>query len=88
MFCNRMKDMFLYHIFKLLILLFGCIVMFDTSMFLLSFDTDWAQTTLVENTVPGPGPSLRLNAARRSTAMHGTSLIMHTSASVLHEYLA
>ena len=50
-FCNRMEDMPLYHIFKLIILLFGFIVVFDTSMFLLSFDTDWAQTTLVENTV-------------------------------------
>ena len=50
MFCNRMEDMPLYHIFKLIILLFGFITMFDTSMFLLSFDTDWAQTTLVENT--------------------------------------
>ena len=49
-FCNRMEDMPLYHIFKLIILLFGFIMMFDTSMFLLSFDTDWAQTTLVENT--------------------------------------
>ena len=45
-----MEDMPLYHIFKLIILLFGFIMMFDTSMFLLSFDTDWAQTTLVENT--------------------------------------
>ena len=45
-FCNRMKDMPLYHIFKLIILLFGFIKMFDTSIFLLSFDTDWAQTTL------------------------------------------
>ena len=34
----------------LYVLLFGFIMMFDTSMFLLSFDTDWAQTTLVENT--------------------------------------
>ena len=49
-FCNRMEDMPLYHIFKLIILLFSFIMMFDTSMFLLSFDTDWAQTTLVENT--------------------------------------
>ena len=49
-FCNRMEDMPLYHIFKLIILLFGFIKMFDTSMFLLSFDTDWAQNTLVENT--------------------------------------
>ena len=38
-----------YHIFKLIILVFGFIMMFDTSMFLLSFDTDWVQTTLVEN---------------------------------------
>ena len=29
----------LYHIFKLIILLFGLIMMFDTDMFLLSFDT-------------------------------------------------
>ena len=50
MFCNRMEDLPLYHIFKLIKLLFGFIMMFDTSMFLLSFDTDWAQTTLVENT--------------------------------------
>ena len=35
-FCNRMEDMPLYHIFKLIILLFGFIMMFDTSMFLLS----------------------------------------------------
>ena len=46
-----MEVMPLYHIFKLIILLFGFIMMFDTSIFLLSFDTDWAQTTLVENTV-------------------------------------
>ena len=39
-----MEDMPLYHIFKLIILLFGFIMMFDTSML------DWAQTTLVENT--------------------------------------
>ena len=38
-----MEDMplTLYHIFKLIILLFGFIMMFDTSMFLLSFDTDY-----------------------------------------------
>ena len=58
-----MEDMPLYHIFKLIILLFGFIMMFDTSMFLLSFDTDWAQTTLVKNTglnaVCGGGGNLR-----------------------------
>ena len=31
----------LYHIFKLIILLFGSIIMFDSGMFLLSFDTDY-----------------------------------------------
>ena len=30
-----------YHIFQLIILLFGFIKMFDTAMFLLSFDTDY-----------------------------------------------
>ena len=35
---NRKEDMLLYHIFKLTILLFGFIMMFDTSM---SFDTDY-----------------------------------------------
>ena len=31
----------MYHTLKLIILLFGFIVMFDTAMFLLSFDTDY-----------------------------------------------
>ena len=31
----------LYHIFKLIILLFGFIMTFDSGMFLLSFDTDY-----------------------------------------------
>ena len=34
-FCNRMEDMPSYHFFKLIILLFGFIMMFDTSLFLL-----------------------------------------------------
>ena len=48
-----MEDMPLYHIFKLIILrrdytkLFGFIMMFDTSMFFLSFDTDWAQSDYI-----------------------------------------
>ena len=35
------EDTPLYHIFKLIILLFGSIMMFDSGMFLLSFDTDY-----------------------------------------------
>ena len=46
-FWNKKEDTPLYHIFKLIILLFGSIMMFDSGMFLLSFDTDY---TLVENT--------------------------------------
>ena len=46
-FCNvRKEDMPLYHIFKLFILLFGFIMMFDTGMFLLSFNTDYKTPTL------------------------------------------
>ena len=43
MFWNRKEDLWLYQIFKLLILLFGFITMFDTgtTMFLLSYDTDY-----------------------------------------------
>ena len=42
MFWNRnLEGLWLYNIFKLLILLFGFIMMFDTTMFLLSFDTDY-----------------------------------------------
>ena len=52
-FCNRKEDMQLYHInchiFKLIILLFGFIRMFDTGMFLLSFYTDYSHSTSVEN---------------------------------------
>ena len=52
-FCNRKEDMQLYHInchiFKLIILLFGLIMMFDTGMFLLSFYTDYSHSTSVEN---------------------------------------
>ena len=40
-FWNRQEDTPLYHIFKLIILLFGSIMMFDSGMFLLSFDTDY-----------------------------------------------
>ena len=40
-FWNRKEGLWLYHIFKLLILLFGFIMMFDTTVFLLSFDTDY-----------------------------------------------
>ena len=40
-FWNRKEDTPLYHIFKLIILLFGSIMMFDSGMFLLSFDTDY-----------------------------------------------
>ena len=36
-----MEDTPLYHIFKLIILLFGSTMMFDSGMFLLSFDTDY-----------------------------------------------
>ena len=36
---DRKEDMWLYHIFKLIMLLSGFITMFDTAMFLLSFDT-------------------------------------------------
>ena len=39
-FWNRKEDTPLYHIFKLIIL-FGSIMMFDSGMFLLSFDTDY-----------------------------------------------
>ena len=38
---DRKDDMWLYHIFKMIMLLFGFIIMFDTAMFLLSFDTDY-----------------------------------------------
>ena len=41
MFWNRKQDMPLYHIFKLIILLFGSIMMIESGMFLLSFDTDY-----------------------------------------------
>ena len=47
-FWNWKVGLWLYHIFKLLILLFGFIMMFDTTMFLLSFDTDywhWLKTS-------------------------------------------
>ena len=42
-FWNRKEDMLLYHILKLIRLLFGLIniMMFDTPMLLLSFDTDY-----------------------------------------------
>ena len=40
-FWKRKEDMPLYHIFELIILLFGSIMMFDSGMFLLSFDTDY-----------------------------------------------
>ena len=40
-FWNRKEGLWLYHILKLLILFFGFIMMFDTTMFLLSFDTDY-----------------------------------------------
>ena len=40
-FWNRQEDTPLYHIFKLIILLFGSTMMFDSGMFLLSFDTDY-----------------------------------------------
>ena len=40
-FWNRKEDTLLYHIFKLIILLFGSIMMFDSGMFLPSFDTDY-----------------------------------------------
>ena len=45
-FGNRKEDMRLYHFFKLIILLFDFIMMFDIGMFLMSL----TQTTLVENT--------------------------------------
>ena len=38
---NRKEDMPLYHILKLFIVLFGSIMMFDSGMFWLSFDTDY-----------------------------------------------
>ena len=38
---RSVTGLWLYHIFKLLILLFGFIMMFDTAIFLLSFDTDY-----------------------------------------------
>ena len=38
---NRKEDTPLYHIFKLIILLFGFIMMFDSGMFLLSGATDY-----------------------------------------------
>ena len=38
---DRKEDTPLYHIFKLIILLFGSIMMFASGMFLLSFDTDY-----------------------------------------------
>ena len=40
-FWNRKEGLWLYHIFELLIILFGFIMMFDTTMFSLSFDTDY-----------------------------------------------
>ena len=42
LFWNRKEGLWLYRIFKQLILLFGFIMMFDTTMFLLSFDTDYS----------------------------------------------
>ena len=43
MFWNRKEDtpLYMYDTFKLIILLFGSIMMFDSGMFLLSFDTDY-----------------------------------------------
>ena len=38
---EQKEDTPLYHIFKLIILLLGSIMMFDSGMFLLSFDTDY-----------------------------------------------
>ena len=38
---NRKEGLWLHYIFELLILLFGFIMMFDTTMYLLSFDTDY-----------------------------------------------
>ena len=38
---NRQEDTPLYQIFKLIILLFGSTMMFDSGMFLLCFDTDY-----------------------------------------------
>ena len=40
-FWNRKEDMLLYHILKLIILLFGFIMMFDSARFLLNLDTDY-----------------------------------------------
>ena len=40
-FWNRKEDTTIVSYFKLIILLFGSIMMFDSGIFLLSFDTDY-----------------------------------------------
>ena len=58
-FWNRKEDTPLYHIFKLIILLFGSIMMFDSGMFLRSFDTDYIGWKHLHTTLYGSAAGCR-----------------------------